>query len=220
MQVPGAEVEDGGGDGPPVVLVRAAGHAPQVLAPQATLLGDVYRTIGWATPPTDTTDATGQRRPSGTPDGRAMGGWDAARVLFVLLDRMGIERAVLVGLEDATEVVLRAALLHPDRVRALVLLDASATGSASPAEAGATPAEALDELADRLDELAMPVLVVHGAEHPGAADASVLARAHQVRQAASDVRGVVEVVGSGGPRLPAHPATGLAVRDFLEGLPA
>jgi pimeloyl-ACP methyl ester carboxylesterase len=49
--------------------------------------------------------------------------WDSARDLLGLLDHLGIQRAVLAGMSQGGFLSLRAALLAPERVRALVLLD-------------------------------------------------------------------------------------------------
>jgi len=52
--------------------------------------------------------------------------WDSARDLLALLDQLGVQRAVLVGMSQGGFLSLRAALLAPERVRALVLIDSQA----------------------------------------------------------------------------------------------
>jgi 3-oxoadipate enol-lactonase len=48
--------------------------------------------------------------------------------LVQLMDRLGIDEAVLVGLSMGGSIVMRTALDHPDLVKALVLVDTSAAG--------------------------------------------------------------------------------------------
>jgi pimeloyl-ACP methyl ester carboxylesterase len=49
--------------------------------------------------------------------------WDSARDCLGLLEHLGIQRAVLGGMSQGGFLSLRAALLAPERVRALVLID-------------------------------------------------------------------------------------------------
>lgn len=49
--------------------------------------------------------------------------WDSAEDAVALLDHLGIDRAVFAGMSQGGFLSLRAALAHPDRVRALVLID-------------------------------------------------------------------------------------------------
>jgi 3-oxoadipate enol-lactonase len=121
-QVNGQELcyEDTGGDGPPIVLSHGFLLDHRVFAPQVDELRDVYRLITW-----DVRGTGGTRI-----DGAPFTLWDAARDLFGLLDLLGIERAVLVGMDQGGSLSLRGALLHPDRVRALILV-----GTQAPPEA-------------------------------------------------------------------------------------
>ena len=52
--------------------------------------------------------------------------WDSARDLLGLLDHLGVGRAVLAGMSQGGYLSLRAALIAPERVRALVLMDTQA----------------------------------------------------------------------------------------------
>jgi 3-oxoadipate enol-lactonase len=78
------------------------------------------------------------------PDARAFGGtvapgpfsyWDLARDALGLLDHLGIERAVIGGVSQGGFIGLRAALLAPERVSGLALLDTQA-GPENPVLAG------------------------------------------------------------------------------------
>ena len=55
-------------------------------------------------------------------DGEAFTYWDSARDLLGLLDHLGIDSAVLIGMSQGGFLSMRAALLAPERVRALVLI--------------------------------------------------------------------------------------------------
>ena len=52
--------------------------------------------------------------------------WDSARDLLGLLDHLSVGRAVLAGMSQGGYLSLRAALIAPERVRALVLMDTQA----------------------------------------------------------------------------------------------
>jgi len=52
--------------------------------------------------------------------------WDSADDAVGLLDHLGVESAVFVGMSQGGFLSLRAALAHPDRVRGLVLIDSQA----------------------------------------------------------------------------------------------
>jgi 3-oxoadipate enol-lactonase len=131
--VPYAEVngqklffEDTGGDGPPIVLSHGFLMDHEMFAPQVAELAEVYRVVTWDERGFGATEF----------DGEPFSYWDSARDLFGLLDVLGIERAVLGGMSQGGYLSLRAALLHPDRVRALVLIDTQA------------PPEAPDKIAE------------------------------------------------------------------------
>lgn len=109
-------VEDTGGEGPPIVFSHGFLMDHEMFTPQVAELGDVYRVITW--------DARGFGATGS--DGEPFTYWDSARDLFAILDLLGIERAVLAGMSQGGYLSLRAALLHPDRVRALVLIDTQA----------------------------------------------------------------------------------------------
>jgi len=108
--------DDSGGDGPPVILSHGFLMDRQMFAPQVADLADIYRVITWDERGFGETEF----------DGEPFTYWDSARDVFGLLDHLGIERAVLGGMSQGGYLSLRAALLHPDRVRALILIDTQA----------------------------------------------------------------------------------------------
>lgn len=197
-------VTDSGGDGPPVLFCHGerAGSGPGAYDGSARELADVYRVLTVAV-----------RGDVTQPIGDA---WSPARTLFGLLDAIGIERAVLCGADDTAEPLVRAALLHPDRVRGLALLhpDLPALRAARD-RPGADPD--LDHLDDRLDELAMPVLVIHGTDDPR----RPVDDARRELERVADPRGLVEVAGGDAELATTHASLVTdALRDYLEDLPA
>jgi 3-oxoadipate enol-lactonase len=116
---------DSGGDGPAVVLSHGYLMDSSMFGPQVEALAPEYRVITW--------------------DGRGFGGtratgpfsyWDSAADVIGLLDHLGVDQAVLGGMSQGGFVSLRAALLAPQRVRALILIDSQA-GQEDPAAAPA-----------------------------------------------------------------------------------
>jgi 3-oxoadipate enol-lactonase len=121
--VPHAEVngqelyyEDTGGDGPPIVFSHGFLMDHEMFRHQVDAFAPAYRVITWDE------RGFGETRTDGT----AFTYWDSARDLFGLLDHLGVERAVLAGMSQGGYLSLRAALLQPDRVRALILIDTQA----------------------------------------------------------------------------------------------
>ncbi|WP_052314191.1 alpha/beta fold hydrolase [Nocardia thailandica] len=72
-----------------------------------------------------TWDARGHGR-TGYGDGAPFDYWDLARDALAVLDAIGLERAVFGGVSQGGYSALRAALLAPDRVSGLALLDTEA----------------------------------------------------------------------------------------------
>jgi pimeloyl-ACP methyl ester carboxylesterase len=83
---------------------------------QVAALRDHYRVVTW--------DARGFG--DTVYDGRPFTYWDLARDCLALMDHLGIERAVVGGMSQGGFVGLRAALLAPERIRGLILLDTQA----------------------------------------------------------------------------------------------
>jgi pimeloyl-ACP methyl ester carboxylesterase len=116
---------DSGGDGPAVVLSHGYLMDSSMFGPQVAALAPEYRVITWDERGFGGTRATGP-----------FSFWDSAGDLIGLLDHLGIEQAVLGGMSQGGFLSLRAALLAPHRVRALILIDSQA-GQEDPAAAPA-----------------------------------------------------------------------------------
>jgi 3-oxoadipate enol-lactonase len=114
---------DSGGEGPAVVFSHGFLMDHTMFDQQVSALAPEYRVITWDQRGHGDTRATG-----------AFTYWDSAADVLALLDRLGIERAVLAGMSQGGFLSLRAALTAPDRVRALVLIDSQA-GQEDPAAA-------------------------------------------------------------------------------------
>ncbi len=107
---------DSGGDGPAVIFSHGFLMDHSMFDPQVAALAPEFRVIAW--------------------DGRGFGAtefdekpftyWDSAGDALALCDHLGIDRAVFAGMSQGGFLSLRAALLAPDRVRALVLIDTQA----------------------------------------------------------------------------------------------
>jgi len=106
---------DSGGDGPAVALSHGYLMDSSMFDPQLAALAPQYRVITWDERGFGGTRATGP-----------FTYWDSARDLLGLLDHLGVGQAVLGGMSQGGFISLRAALLAPERVRALVLIDSQA----------------------------------------------------------------------------------------------
>ena len=105
--------EDSGGDGPPVILSHGFLMDREMFLPQVAALSPEYRVITWDERGFGETEF----------DGQPFTYWDSAKDCLGLLDQLGIEEAVVGGMSQGGFLSLRAALLAPERVRALVLID-------------------------------------------------------------------------------------------------
>src|SRR5580698_3167117 len=114
---------DSGGAGPVVVFSHGLLMNHTMFAAQVEALRDAYRVVTWDE------RGHGEAEHDGT-----WSYWDSAADVLALLDHLGVERAVLAGMSQGGFVSLRAALIAPDRVRALVLNDSQA-GQEDPAAA-------------------------------------------------------------------------------------
>jgi 3-oxoadipate enol-lactonase len=108
--------DDSGGDGAPVLLAHGFLMDREMFAPQIDALAPEFRVITWDERGFGETEF----------DGEPFSYWDSARDALGLLEHLGIERAVLGGMSQGGFLSLRSALLEPDRVRALILIDTQA----------------------------------------------------------------------------------------------
>jgi len=106
---------DTGGDGPVVVLSHGFLMDHTMFGPQVAALSPEYRVITWDERGHGATRAPGP-----------FSYWDSASDLLGLLDELGVHRAVLGGMSQGGFLSMRAALLAPDRVRGLILIDTQA----------------------------------------------------------------------------------------------
>jgi pimeloyl-ACP methyl ester carboxylesterase len=105
--------EDSGGSGQALILSHGFLMDREMFAPQVAALAPEFRVITW--------DERGFGETQF--DGQPFTYWDSARDCLGLLDYLDINRAVLGGMSQGGFLSLRAALLAPERVRALVLID-------------------------------------------------------------------------------------------------
>ncbi|MFF7633429.1 alpha/beta fold hydrolase [Kitasatospora sp. NPDC008050] len=115
--------QDTGGPGPVVVLSHGNLMDHSMWESQVAALCGEFRCISWDE------RLHGRTEDDGAPHDF----WDSARDLLALLDHLGIEQAALVGHSQGGFLSLRAALLAPGRVRALVLVDSAAVSWPTPA---------------------------------------------------------------------------------------
>ncbi len=131
LTVPGGPTlayDDTGGHGQPVVFSHGLLMDKTMFEPQVAALRGGYRCITWD-----------ERAHGDTVWSGPFTYWDSARDLLALLDALDVERAVLVGMSQGGFLSLRAALLAPERVAGLVMLDSQA--GPEPAELGPFYAE-------------------------------------------------------------------------------
>jgi pimeloyl-ACP methyl ester carboxylesterase len=117
--------EDSGGSGPPVIFSHGFLMDHEMFAPQVEALSDEFRCIVWDERGFGQTPATGP-----------FDYYDSARDCLAVLSHLGIEEAVLAGMSQGGFLSLRAALMAPERVKALVLIDTQAGTEAEEARAG------------------------------------------------------------------------------------
>jgi 3-oxoadipate enol-lactonase len=111
------------GEGPAVVFSHGILMDQSMFGAQVAALAPDYQVITWD-----------ERGHGGTAATGPFSYWDSAADVLALLDHLGIESAVLAGMSQGGFLSLRAALLAPDRVRGLVLIDTQA-GLEDPANA-------------------------------------------------------------------------------------
>lgn len=109
------QYRDSGGDGPAVLFSHGFLMDHTMFDEQVAALADEFRCIAWDERGFGATRATGP-----------FSYWDSADDALGLLDHLGIDRAVFVGMSQGGFLSLRAALRAPDRVAGLVLIDSAA----------------------------------------------------------------------------------------------
>ena len=107
--------EDSGGEGPAVLFSHGFLMDHSMFDLQVDALAPDYRCIRWD-----------ERGFGDTPAPGPFSYWDSAVDALGLLDHLGIDSAVLVGMSQGGFLSLRAALTAPERVRGLVLIDSAA----------------------------------------------------------------------------------------------
>ncbi len=107
--------EDTGGDGPAVLFSHGFLMDHTMFDAQVEELAPDFRCIRWD-----------ERAFGDTPAPGPFTYWDSAADAIGLLDHLGIDSAVLVGMSQGGFLSLRAALSAPERVRGLVLVDSAA----------------------------------------------------------------------------------------------
>lgn len=106
---------DTGGDGPVVVLSHGLLMDHSMFDRQVEALSDEFRLVTWD-----------ERGHGATSSPGPFTYWDSAKDVLALLDHLGVDKAVLGGMSQGGFLSMRAALLEPDRVRALILIDSQA----------------------------------------------------------------------------------------------
>jgi pimeloyl-ACP methyl ester carboxylesterase len=149
--------EDSGGSGPPVVFSHGFLMDHEMFDPQVDALSGEFRCITWDERGFGQTEAPGP-----------FTYWDSARDCLGLLDHLGIGAAVLAGMSQGGFLSLRAALLAPDRVRGLALIDTQAgveSEAARPAYEAMAQQWATEGPAEPLAEAVASIIMSPGYDH-------------------------------------------------------
>lgn len=117
------EVLDWGGAGEPMVFLPGLGNTAHSFDAFAPRFRDRFRPYA----------VTPRGFGASSHPAAGYGSADRARDVVAVLDSLGIRRAILVGHSVAGDLLSRLAADHPDRVRALVYLDAYSYGTDRPA---------------------------------------------------------------------------------------
>ncbi|WP_433259778.1 alpha/beta fold hydrolase (plasmid) [Streptosporangium sp. CA-135522] len=151
---------DTGGDGPPVILGHGYFTDHTVFAAQAAALSPQWRVIAW--------DARGHGATADADEPYTY--WDQASDLLGLMDYLGIEQAAIGGISQGGFITLRAALLAPTRVSAIILSDTEATPCHPDDKVGY--GQLFDALREHgpIDDLVTPLSMQLIGDHPQAAE--------------------------------------------------
>lgn len=109
--------EDTGGEGTAIVFSHGLLMDHEMFAPQVAAMREHYRCITW--------DERGHGLTAGD-HLDSFSYYDSADDLAALLTHLNVERAVLAGMSQGGYLSLRCALMHPQIVRALILIDTQA----------------------------------------------------------------------------------------------
>lgn len=155
--VNGIRLRSAGSRGSPVLLLHGIGGASESFRAQWDELSRHHRVFAWDAP------GYGDSEDPGSEPG--MSGY--AHQVAAVLDGLGIDAAHLVGVSWGGVIATRAALLHPNRVRSLVLAG-STRGSATSDEAAVRMRARADELVEcgaaEFAKLRGPKLTAPGAD--------------------------------------------------------
>lgn len=103
---------DTGGDLPALVFSHGFLMDRTMFDHQVAYFKDRYRCVCWD-----------ERGFGETPATESFSYWDSADDAIALMDHLGIDRAVLLGMSQGGFLSLRATLAHPERILGLVLID-------------------------------------------------------------------------------------------------
>ena len=106
--------EDTGGDGPAILFSHGGFFDHSMWEHQVEALSGEFRCVVW--------DARGHGM---SECNGSFDYWDAGKDIVALLDELGIDQAILVGMLSGGWMTQRAALADPDRVRGVVLMSTS-----------------------------------------------------------------------------------------------
>lgn len=112
---PTIALDDVGAGEPAIVFSHGLFMDREMFAPQVAALSARHRCVSW--------DARGH---GDTVSAGPFTYWESARDLLRVLDELGLDRVVHVGMSQGGLLAQRAALLAPDRFAGLVLLDTQA----------------------------------------------------------------------------------------------
>lgn len=104
--------DDTGGDKPALIFSHGFLMDRSMFDAQVAYFKDRYRCVCWD-----------ERGFGETPAAESFTYWDSAEDAIALMDHLGISEAVLIGMSQGGFLSLRAALAHPERVKAIVLID-------------------------------------------------------------------------------------------------
>jgi pimeloyl-ACP methyl ester carboxylesterase len=153
--------EDTGGTGPAIIFSHGLLLDGTMFAPQVAALRDKYRCIVW--------DERGHGK-TASETLRPFSYYDSANDIAALLAFLDVSSAILAGMSQGGFLGMRCALVHPERVRALILI-ATGTGTMDPTTVQSYK-QMLDAwIANKLPEEIAATLehIIFGPGWPGAA---------------------------------------------------